>query len=153
MLRKNAGFTLLEMLLVLLLMGTALGLVGLGGASDPAREARQQARGVLELLHLGQHLAVLEGREYGLCVAVGGVQLMNRQGQGWVKHGRGLSSAYDLHLRVEDRQQALGLACERPQVLLSGTEADSAFSLHLQMHGRSMAHVAGDGHNVPYLHE
>lgn len=153
MLRKEAGFTLLEMLVVLLLMGTVLGLVGLNAASDPSREARQQARGVLDLLHLGQQLASLEGREYGLCVAVGRVYLMNWQGQGWGRHGQGLSTAHDLHLRVEDRQQTLGQGCETPQVLLSGTEADSAFSLHLQVQGRSLAHVAGDGHSVPYLHE
>lgn len=153
MLRKAAGFTLLEMLLVLLLMGTVLGLVGLSLGSDPSREARQQARGTLDLLHLGRQLAALEGREYGLCVAVGRIYLMGWQGQGWVQHGHGLSSAYDLHLRVEGRQQSLRPACEQPQVLLSGTEADGAFSLHLQQQGRSLASIAGDGHNVAYLHE
>lgn len=79
------GFTLLEILTVMVLIGVVLGLVTIGLRAGPAQKARQYAH---ELLTMITHLrvkAVSDGAEYGLRFDDDGYRLMEwKEGQ-WLQ--------------------------------------------------------------------
>lgn len=147
--RACAGFTLLELLIVLALMALAVSMTGLVSARDPAREARQEAAGILELLQHGRQLALGEGREYGLCVTPAAVQLMRWRGASWQPQGGALQAASALQLTVQGLSVQLPTRCREPQVLLSSSDEISAFSLRLNRDGKTHARVVGNGLEDP----
>lgn len=148
--RAEQGFTLLELLLALVVMGVVLGMVGPGTLQDESREARQQARGVVDLLFLGRQLAVLEGREYGLCIAHGRIRLMRWQGVSWQLHGQGVGSDFELKLQMDGRLLHLPEQCVEPQVLIASSDEVAAFTLLFERQGQRLASVVGDGLDQVY---
>lgn len=66
--RRSRGFTLLELMVVIALVGIVLGVAGLAAGNTPARQARQEAGQVLQLIQQLREQAVIEGREYGVRV-------------------------------------------------------------------------------------
>ncbi|PWB31113.1 type II secretion system protein GspH [Pseudomonas sp. SDI] len=147
--RACAGFTLLELLIVLALMALAVSMTGLVGTRDPAREARQEAAGMLELLQHGRQLALSEGREYGLCVSPAAVQLMRWGGASWQPQGAALLAASVLQLSVQGQGVQLPARCREPQVLLSSSDEISEFRLRLNRDGKPLAQVVGNGLDDP----
>ncbi|MNZ72713.1 hypothetical protein D3C78_911000 [compost metagenome] len=143
--RAEQGFTLLELLLVLVVIGSVLGMVGLSTLQDESREARQQARSVVDLMFLGRQSAVLEGREYGLCILQGRIRLMRWQGVTWQPHGQGLFTDLDLQLQMDGRRLRLPEHCVEPQVLISSSDEVAAFTLQFERKGQRLASVVSDG--------
>lgn len=77
------GFTLLEMMIVIVLIGVLLGMVSFASGPNPAREARQEAHGTAGVIQQLRERAVLDGQEYGLRLSVDGYQVMRLDVQGW----------------------------------------------------------------------
>ncbi|MFM5439808.1 GspH family T2SS minor pseudopilin variant ExeH [Aeromonas enteropelogenes] len=78
-LRRQSGFTLLEVLLVAMLMGLVATAVTLSmGGARGDRELDQQARRLMATLQLAQEYAVMEGRLVGLRIEENGWQYMQR---------------------------------------------------------------------------
>ena len=60
------GFTLLELMIVIVVVGVLLGMVSFVGGGSPAREVRQEAEAMVQVIHQLRERAVFEGQEYGL---------------------------------------------------------------------------------------
>ncbi|MFM4703065.1 GspH family T2SS minor pseudopilin variant ExeH [Aeromonas bivalvium] len=80
--RHQAGFTLLEVLLVAMLMGLVATAVTLSmGGARGDRELDKQARRFMAVLQQAQQQAVMDGRLLGLRLDDHGWQFMRRQGK------------------------------------------------------------------------
>jgi general secretion pathway protein H len=67
LMRRNSGFTLLEVLVVVLLMGIILSFASLKlGDGGQARVLSQEARRVQAILQLAREEAILQTKEYGV---------------------------------------------------------------------------------------
>ncbi|WP_431223965.1 type II secretion system minor pseudopilin GspH [Serratia sp. L9] len=80
--RRERGFTLLEMMLVLLLLGIGTWLV-IGKLPNSAYRVEQESQRLAERLQRLTYQATLEGRTYGLRVEPGRWQLKRWHAQGW----------------------------------------------------------------------
>lgn len=65
---RQRGFTLLEVLVVLVIVALVTGTLLVGRGNDAARNLREQAARLHEVLQLTIEQAVLQGREYGLVI-------------------------------------------------------------------------------------
>jgi len=63
---RQPGFTLLEMLVVLILIGVTVSVVVLSSGHDRSRQLEQEARRLVELMRLAQEEAVLNGQELAI---------------------------------------------------------------------------------------
>lgn len=132
---RFAGFTLLELLMVILVVGILSSVVllniNLGG---PERQLPEEAERLSALLALASDEAVMENREYGLKVEAGGYVFLcfSEDTQRWRPCAGRLFAAHQLPEGLELRlltESRLRLprkpAEERPLTGNAGTEADS----------------------------
>lgn len=148
------GFTLLETLVVIVLIGVLLGMVTLATGPSPSRDARAKAMGLVQVLQAARESAVLEGREYGLLFMKDSYRLLTLQADGWQSAGP-LHSAGDLRWVLAQGGLPVTLGPEHavPQVWLLGSDEYSAFELHLEAAGAPVLILTGDGLNEPTWHE
>lgn len=153
--RRARGFTLLEVLVVVLLMGIMLGIVQLSLKPGPARQARQEAQGLIQLLDHLRENAVLEGREFGVRIGSEGYQLMVFERPNW----RAAAAAYRLpdglffRLELEGRPLTLGGSVDQPQLLLLSSDEMTAFTLHYETAQQRWLSVSSDGLSDPAIDE
>lgn len=74
--RHSAGFTLLEIIVVVLLLSIMLGLVAVNLSTDDSSELRDEAQRLALLLTTAQQDAILEGQVLALAVEPGGYHFM-----------------------------------------------------------------------------
>jgi len=154
--RKRAqGFTLLELMVVILLIGVLLGMVSFATGNNPAREARQEASGLIQLLHKIREQAVLEGREYGVRLETDGYQVFTLDGLQWRAAGPIYRLPAGLQLRLEQEGQALKLGDRpgQPHVLLLSNDETSAFTLHIESGEQRWSSISSDGLGEPTIDE
>lgn len=149
------GFTLLELMVVMVLIGVLLGMVGLTSGNAPASLARQEANGLIHVLQTLREQAVLEGREYGLRLEPGGYQVLRFEGQEWRPAGSAYRLPQGLQLRLEQPGQApvLGDRPAQPHVLLLSSDESTAFTLHLLADQQSLISLSSDGLSEATLDE
>lgn len=156
--RHGHGFTLLEMVVVLALIGVILGFARLSlGDGGAGARLEQDARTLAAALRLAQEEAVLDGRELGLCLAAEGYQFRRLVDRRWqplvdaqVLRARRLGGERHLSLRIDGQAVALPDRLgqvDRPQVFLLSTGEATPFCVAVA--GRH-AHawrvcVTGDG--------
>jgi len=62
----HPGFTLIEVVVVMLLLAIIAGTVGINLAKDPTSELREEAERLAILINVARDQAILEGRFYGI---------------------------------------------------------------------------------------
>ncbi|CAI3810334.1 hypothetical protein GLGCALEP_06168 [Pseudomonas sp. MM221] len=148
--RRTRGFTLLELLVVLAVLGLVAGMAGLSLGGDPQRQAFQQANFFVQMLQHARQRAVLEGAMLGIRLDAQGYQLLRRTVGGWDNAGQRHDAGIDLRLVMDD----LAMAPSRngpPQVLIHSNDQYSVFTLHFEHAGMRLASVSSDGLNDPQV--
>jgi len=70
------GFTLIELVVILLIVGVILGLVGIAYTRSPVDEVREEAERLAQLLQVAQDEATTQGRLYGVELAADGYRFL-----------------------------------------------------------------------------
>lgn len=151
--RAAAGFTLLEILVVLTLLAVLTGTVVLGftGADGRQRLAGEAERLAIRI-ELARQRALLRNREWGLHVDDDGYAFseFDRASGEWVEHGRRplrpvtLPPGMALELEAEDVGEVpFAETPERrlPSLLMSSSGEITPFRIYLEAEGAGLPHV------------
>jgi general secretion pathway protein H len=137
----------LELMIVIVVVGVLLGMVSFVGGGSPAREVRQVAEAMVQVIHQLRERAVFEGQEYGLRLGTDGHRVMRRGDGGW-EPVEGLTT-WPLSIRVRLQQDGYGVGLDAdegpPQLLLLSNDETSAFTLTFESGDRTWLSLSGDG--------
>ncbi|CAI8911007.1 general secretion pathway protein H [Pseudomonas sp. IT-P12] len=141
------GFTLLEMMIVIVLIGALLGMVSLAAGPDPQRQARYQVHALAGMIQHMRERAVLEGREYGIRLSDSGYRAMRLEAREWKPMAALQPWPDGLRVQLDKDGHPLRLDADAglPQVLMLSSDETSAFTLTFTVRGRTLLHLSGDG--------
>ncbi|MNF31609.1 Type II transport protein GspH [compost metagenome] len=157
------GFSLIELLLVMVILGSLIGLAVLSsGIAGPARELRNEAERLAGLIGVLADEALLDNREYGLRLSAEGYQVLQYQ-PGTARWQALDDQPYRLpawaELSLELEGEALQLpqpAAERrraapPQLLILSSGELSPFRLRLRERRKDgvQLQLSSDGFRLP----
>jgi general secretion pathway protein H len=145
--QRCRGFTLLELMIVIVVIGVLLGMVSLATGGNPVRQVRQDAAAMVQLIGQLRERAVQEGQEYGLRLSVDGYRVMRLAAGGWepvaalhrwAESGRPslLQEGYASHLGADEGA---------PQLLILSSDETSAFSLTFGTASSTWLSLSADG--------
>ena len=143
--RRSRGFTLLELMVVIALVGIVLGVAGLAAGNTPARQARQEAGQVLQLIQQLREQAVIEGRDYGVRVRRTEYQVWRLEPPGGQPAGAVHRLGQGVQMHLEQEGQRLSLDSLAPQLLMLSSDEISAFVLSFVAEEQVLAHIVSDG--------
>ncbi|MGE8066837.1 type II secretion system minor pseudopilin GspH [Pseudomonas sp. NPDC089569] len=145
--RHERGFTLLELMIVIVLIGVLVGMVSFASGMNPAQQARQEAGALAGLIRQLREQAVLEGREYGVRLSADGYRAMRLEPRGWESVMAFYRWPRDLRLRFKHDGYSVTLGADEglPQLLMLSSDETSTFSLTFESRGRSWLSLSGDG--------
>ncbi|MHC8303829.1 type II secretion system minor pseudopilin GspH [Pseudomonas sp. PB3P13] len=145
--QRCRGFTLLELMIVIVLIGVLLGMVSFATGPNPARQARQEAEGIAGMIQQLRERAVLEGQEYGLRLSVDGYRAMALEGEGWQPLAALNRWPENLRpqLEVDSQFVDLGVDDGPPQLLMLSSDETSAFSLTFASADTTWLNLSSDG--------
>lgn len=151
---RGRGFTLLELLVVMVLVGVLLALVMPVFDAGPARQARQQARELLGLIEQLRDDALTQGQEYGLHFDTHGYRLMTWQGAEWrVQASYRLPDGLRFRLELEGQPLRLNERALAPQLLILSSDRISAFTLHYETMHEHWLSLSSDGLSAVTINE
>lgn len=137
--RRTGGFTLLEILVVLVIIGVMVGLVSLSIGRPQGDELRTEAQRLQALLHLAAEESLMQGQEYGVQFSSHGYAFQRLTSEGWqslaedkVLRARKLPSAMRLRLSVDGSPVELGQGGGKVQVYLLSSGEMTPFQLVLR---------------------
>ena len=149
--RQSRGFTLLELMVVIALVGVVLGVVSLATGSSPARVARQEAGQVLQGVEQFREQAVIEGREYGVRIQRDEYRVLRLEADGWQPTGTVHRLPQGLYLHLEQEGQRLNLDGTLPQLLMLSSDEVSAFVLSFKSAEQTWLSLVSDGAGDPWI--
>lgn len=149
--RHSRGFTLLELMVVIALVGIVLGVVSLSTGSSPGRVARQEAGQLLQLVQQLREQAVIEGREYGVRIQREEYRVLRLEHEGWQPTGTVHRLPQDLHFHLEQEGQRLNLDGTVPQLMMLSNDEISAFALYFMSAERAWLSLVSDGAGEPWI--
>ena len=147
--RAVAGFTLIEMMVVIVLIGVMASMVRISQGDNHARLARQEADVLLNLMHGLREKAVLEGLEFGLRLEPTAYQLMGFTQDQWqpLQPAVRLPDGLQLALTLEGQSHPLHDSAHRPQLIWLSSDENTAFDLHLESPPVRWRSIVSDGLN------
>jgi len=156
--RNVRGFTLLEMLVVIVVISVVIGMVTLVAGENPARQAREQARAVAQLLQASRESAVLEGREYGMRLDRDSYQMLRLERSSWQPLGAPNRLPEGLFMTLEQEGRPLSLSDQpgqpgQPQIVLLSSDELSPFVLSFSSKIQRWLSLASDGLDEPVIDE
>lgn len=145
--QRCRGFTLLELMIVIVIIGVLLGMVSLVAAPNPLRQARHEAQELAGMIQRLRERAVLNGEEYGIRLSDAGYRVMQLQAQVWEPTAGFYPWPDNLRLSFEQEGQALPLGGDEglPQLLMLSSDESSAFTLTFLVAGRTLLRLSSDG--------
>lgn len=149
--RQSRGFTLLELMVVIALVGVVLGMVSLTIGNSPGRVARQEAGQLLQLVQQLREQAVIEGREYGVRIQRDEYRVLRLEHEGWQPTGTARRLPPDLYLQLEQEGQRLNLDGTVPQLLMLSNDEVSAFALYFMSAEQALLSLVSDGAGEPWI--
>ncbi|VVN16579.1 hypothetical protein PS645_04078 [Pseudomonas fluorescens] len=141
------GFTLLELMIVMVVIGMLVGMVGLATGQNPGRQAREQAQVLAGIIGQLREQAVLDGQQYGLRLSVDGYRALKLEVQTW----KPMSPFYRwpenlrLHLELDGQFVNLGADEGAPHLLMLSSDETSAFSLTFSSENTTWLTLSSDG--------
>jgi len=141
------GFTLLELMVVLVLVGVLLGMVSLASGGSPARQVRQEAEAMVQVIHQLRERAVFEGQEYGLRLSADGYRVMRLGVRGWEPVKELTDWPLSVRVRLQQDGYRVDLDADEgpPQLLMFSNDETSAFTLTFESGNRTWLSLSGDG--------
>lgn len=134
---KEAGFTLVEILCVLALLGLTAGLVVLN-LPKPAPAFKTEVQSVATLLNLAARQSVIDGKSRGIDLTTGRVDILQYDGEWVADQHRDLTYIYGIELVVEelpvdlsDREKKKEKADLPPLIYFDATGNVTSFTLEL----------------------
>ena len=144
---EDAGFTLVEVLCVLALLGLTAGLVVLN-LPQPAPKFRTEVQHVTTLLNLAARQSVIDGKTRGIDLSTGQLDILEYDGEWITDHQRGFTDVSGLDLIVENqpidltaRQKKKEKAELPPLIFFDATGNVTPFTLSLN--GRDESFTLG----------
>jgi general secretion pathway protein H len=141
------GFTLLELMIVLVLVGVLLGMVSLASGGSPARQVRQEAEAMAQVIHQLRQRAVFEGQEYGLRLSADGYRVMRLGVRGWEPVAALSRWPRNVRARLKEDGYSIELGADEglPQLLMLSNDETSAFTLTFEPGTRTWLSLSSDG--------
>jgi general secretion pathway protein H len=145
--QRCRGFTLLELMIVIVLIGVLLGMVSFAIGSNPARQARQEAHGIVGVIQQLRERAVLDGQEFGLRLSVEGYRVMKLDVQGWEPLAAFYRWPENVRLRLEQDGHPVTLGGDDgpPQLLMFSNDETSVFTLTFGSDKKTWLSLSSDG--------
>ncbi|SDG76617.1 type II secretion system minor pseudopilin GspH [Pseudomonas abietaniphila] len=146
------GFTLLEILTVMVLIGVLLGLATVGLRAGPAQKARQYAHELVTMITQLRVKAVSDGAEYGVRFDDDGYRLMEwKEGQWFQRSAHPVGEGMSFRLELEGQALQLSHRADEPQLLILSSDETSAFALYFETADGPLLAVSSDGVNDPVI--
>ena len=151
--RAAAGFTLIELMVVLVIIGVLAAMVRINVGDNNARQARQEAAVLIQMMNALREKAVLEGQEYGLRFEPQAYQLMRFEADQWqaVNTPVNMAAGLALALTLEGRDQPLSPRSNTPHVLWLSSDENTPFALHFESPPLRWQSLYSDGLGNPLL--
>lgn len=140
---KARGFTLVEMMVVLLIIGVVVTFAGFSLRGDPwAERIDEETRRLAALLSLASEEAVMEARELAVRFDTDGYHFLLLRNGNWVElredpllRPRDLPEGMELELRLQDGADATSSEenPELPQVYILSSGEMTPFTVHLEL--------------------
>ena len=136
--KRQAGFTLVEVLCVLALLGLTAGLVVLN-LPKPAPPFRTEVQGVTTLLNLAARQSIIDGKSRGIDFTTSQLNILEYNGEWILDRERDFTDIYGLELVVEDQEIDLTVREKKkeksdlpPLIYFDATGNVTSFSLSLE---------------------
>ncbi|WXL24663.1 type II secretion system minor pseudopilin GspH [Ectopseudomonas mendocina] len=151
--QPECGFTLMELLLVIMLVALSASMISLVSPESGSRLARYEGRQLQDLLQSLRHEAVLNFSDYGLRIEPASYSVMHLDEQGqWQPDQRfrlhNLPHLMRFRLELNEAGSSLGnheVASGVPHILLLSSDEISAFTLWIEQDNKALLSLSSDG--------
>lgn len=145
--QRCRGFTLLELMVVIVLIGVLAGMVSFASGTSPARQARQEADALAGMIRQLRERAVLESQEYGVRLSAEGYRPLRLGSRGWEPVAAFYRWPDNLRLRLRHDGYVVNLGADEgpPQLLMLSSDETSLFTLTFEIEGRNWLSLSSDG--------